>query len=226
VPPHASAYGLDAGKSTWAISFLRFRRELLLPFDRDATAFPTPRTWEFASKIVKGGASKEVERELIKATVGEGAAVEFSGFLEKFRSLPNIDSILRDPTKEPVLGDPASLYAIASALARVASDTNFDSIHSYLERMPSEFSVRDTRKGTLRTNEQKRKRTPRAHDEAANRTAERKGVVNRARVMFQPVPRRKALNSRPTNICRFLATSFRRVRRLTRRESDRHLLET
>ena len=34
------------------IAFLRFRPELLSAFDRDANAFPSPRSWEFVSRIL------------------------------------------------------------------------------------------------------------------------------------------------------------------------------
>jgi hypothetical protein len=41
-------------------------------------------------------------------------------------------------------------YAVASALAHRASDTNFDRICLYLDRMPTEFRVLSVRDATLR----------------------------------------------------------------------------
>ena len=67
-----------------------------------------------------------------------------------FRELPNIDAILLNPTQEPVPENAAAQYAVASALARCASDTNFDRICLYLNRLPTEFRVLCVRDATLR----------------------------------------------------------------------------
>jgi hypothetical protein len=67
-----------------------------------------------------------------------------------FRDLPNIDAILLKPQKEPVPDNAAAQYAVASALARCASDTNFDRICAYLNRMPTEFRVLCVRDASLR----------------------------------------------------------------------------
>src|SRR4029077_13861246 len=123
------------------IAFIRFRPELLSAFDRDANAFPSPRSWEFVSRILDSGAERCVEHELFVGAVGSGAATEFSAFLRMFRELPNIDAILLNPLKEPVPENAAAQYAVASALARVASDTNFDRVCLYLDPLPTEFRV-------------------------------------------------------------------------------------
>ena len=91
-----------------------------------------------------------MEHELFAGAVGTGAATEFSAFLGMFRDLPNIDAILMNPLKEPVPEKAAAQYAVASALARCASDTNFDRVCLYLDRMPTEFSVLCVRDASLR----------------------------------------------------------------------------
>jgi hypothetical protein len=67
-----------------------------------------------------------------------------------FRELPNIDAILLNPTSEPVPDAAAAQYAVASALAHRATDTNFDRICLYLDRIPTEFRVLCVRDATLR----------------------------------------------------------------------------
>jgi len=52
--------------------------------------------------------------------------------------------------REPVPENAAAQYAVASALARCASDTNFDRICLYLNRLPTEFRVLCVRDATLR----------------------------------------------------------------------------
>lgn len=76
-----------------------------------------------------------------------------SAFLHMFRDLPSIDGILLNPMGEPVPESPAAQYAIASALAHRASDTNFDRICLYLERMPTEFRVLCVRDASARAPE-------------------------------------------------------------------------
>ena len=145
-----SEWAIQAGVRPEVIAFLRFRSELLNAFDRDANAFPSPRSWEFVSRILDSAPDPGVEHELFAGAVGSGAATEFSAFLRMFRELPNIDAILVNPHKEPVPENAAAQYAVASALAHRASDTNLDRICVYLDRMPTEFSVLCVRDASLR----------------------------------------------------------------------------
>lgn len=124
------------------IAFLRFRPELLHKFDRSEKAFPSPRSWEFVSRITGQQPGKTVEFELFKGTIGNGAAVEYYAFLQLFRNLPSIDAILLNPTSAPVpTNDIGSLFAIAAALSRRADVSNFRRVLQYLDRMPQEYGV-------------------------------------------------------------------------------------
>jgi hypothetical protein len=145
-----SEWAIGAGIRPEVIAFIRFRPQLLSAFDRDANAFPSPRSWEFVSRMLDSGPDASVEHEMFAGAVGTGAATEFSGFLKMFRELPNIDAILLNPGGEPVPESPAAQYAVASALAHRASDTNFDRISLYLDRLPTEFRVLSVRDATLR----------------------------------------------------------------------------
>ena len=145
-----SLWAIQAGIRPEVIAFLRFRQELLSVFDRDAMAFPSPRSWEFASRILDANPNPSLEHELFAGAVGTGPATEFSAFLRMFRELPNIDAILLNPLKEPVPENAAAQYAVASALAKCASDTNFDRVCLYLNRMPTEFRVLCVRDASLR----------------------------------------------------------------------------
>lgn len=145
-----SEWAIQAGIRPEVIAFLRFRQELLSAFERDANAFPSPRSWEFVSRILNTSPDQTIEHELFAGAVGAGAATEFSAFLKSFRELPNIDAILMNPLKEPVPENAAAQYAVASALAHCATDTNFDRICAYLGRMPTEFSVLSVRDASLR----------------------------------------------------------------------------
>ncbi len=145
-----SEWAIRAGIRPEVIAFLRFRPEVLSAFDRAANAFPSPRSWQFVSRILDSAPDQSVEHELFAGAVGTGAATEFSAFLRMFRELPNIDAILVNPLKEPVPENAAAQYAVSSALARCASDTNFDRVCLYLNRMPTEFRVLCVRDASLR----------------------------------------------------------------------------
>src|SRR6476646_5413120 len=69
-----SEWAVQSGIRPEVIAFLRFRPELLSAFYRDANAFPSPRSWEFASRILDSGPDESIEHELFAGAVGTGAA--------------------------------------------------------------------------------------------------------------------------------------------------------
>jgi hypothetical protein len=137
------AWAVDNDMPPQLIAFLRFRPNLLHAFDPKSSekAFPCPRTWQFVGDIIKAGAPPAIEHELFKGTVGEGAAVELSGFLRIWRKLPSLDGILTNPQTAAVPEDPATLFAVAGGLARRASDKNFDRVMTYANRIPKEWQT-------------------------------------------------------------------------------------
>jgi hypothetical protein len=131
------------------IAFLRFKPDLLHDGDArlDQNAWPTPRSWEMASDVLKGTArqsvrtSGEVEAQVLEGTIGPAATAEFVGFLRLFRQLPSIDEILLNPQNAPVPDEPSAQIAIATALGRVMSDLSVAKGVKYLDRMPVEMRV-------------------------------------------------------------------------------------
>lgn len=137
------AWALPAGIATEVVAFVRFRPNLLHDFDptRQDKAFPTPRSWEFISDLMKTQPAKEIEYDLYAGCVGEGAAAEFTGFLRVFRKMTSPDVVLNDPKNAPVPEDPATLYAMCGALAARATEQTFERIVTYSDRLQPEFSV-------------------------------------------------------------------------------------
>lgn len=134
-------WAIDHGVLPELVSFIRFRPNLLHDFDPQRDQNPTPRAWvEGVSEII-GSVPSEAEHECFSGAVGAGPAAEFTGFLKIFRKLPNPDTVLLHPDKADVPKDPAVLYAMAGSLATRASNSNFDRLVTYCERMPPEFSV-------------------------------------------------------------------------------------
>ena len=121
-------------------AFLRFRPRLLHDFDPRSSdrAFASPRSWEFASRILDAAPDGPLEEELLAGTIGQAAAAELSGFLREWRHLPSVESVLNDPEEAPVPADPASLYALCEALAL---RTTREALAAYAGRLPAEFGV-------------------------------------------------------------------------------------
>jgi MoxR-like ATPase len=144
-------WALNNNIVTELIAFLRYRPALLHSFDpkKNEKSFPSPRAWEFVSKVVSSKMSPALEHEIVKGTVGEAAAAEFIGFLRIFRNLTSPDLILLKPETIEVPKDAAVLYALCGALSRKASEQNFDRLVKFFNRMPAEFSVLAVRDSIL-----------------------------------------------------------------------------
>ncbi|MCJ2163372.1 MULTISPECIES: MoxR family ATPase [unclassified Pseudodesulfovibrio] len=125
------------------LAFIRFRPNLLHDFEpkKNEKAFPSPRSWEFAARIIASTPDPDVELSLLKGTIGPGAAAEFAGFSRMFRQLPDPDAVINHPTTAVIPEEPATLYALCEALAKRAGDKTADSIITYASRLPSEFGV-------------------------------------------------------------------------------------
>ena len=136
-------WALGNSIATPVLAFLRYRPALLHSFDpkKNEKSFPTPRAWEFVSKLFQTKPGPDIEYDLYSGTVGEGPAAEFLGFLKVYRKLPNPDKVLMEPDKAPVPEDPATLYALTGALARKASEQTMERLVTYAGRLPAEFSV-------------------------------------------------------------------------------------
>lgn len=133
-------WALGAGVRAEVLAFMRFRPALLHAHDtkRECHAFATPRGWADVSQIL--GLNTLIERELIVGRVGDGAAGEFCAFLGLFRNMISPDQVLLNPLTAEVPSNAGILYALAEALARRATDKNFDAVMAYANRMPKEYA--------------------------------------------------------------------------------------
>lgn len=138
-----SHWAMDNEIHTDLRAFIRFRPNLLHCFDgaTNPRAFPSPRSWAFVNDIYKDNHSADDEYELIKGTVGEGAAAEFSGFVRQIKDLPTIDQVLLDPDGTKVPTSPAGRYAMATALDAKTTTNNIGRVMKYIDRLPVEFQV-------------------------------------------------------------------------------------
>ncbi len=117
------------------IGFLRFRPELLFDFDpaRNPTAFPTPRSWEFAHRALqKFGDQPDLLGPALAACVGQAAGIEFSAYLANLSRMPDLDAIVEGRPAD-VPRDTDLQYAVAAALvARAIRNKNGTNIKEML----------------------------------------------------------------------------------------------
>lgn len=125
------------------VEFIRFRPDLLFQFDskRHENAFPTPRSWEFVSKLMKNnnGVSKEIINEAIKGTVGDGITVEFQQFLKMKNELPSVDEIFKGKDFVPDKTD--LCCAFVTALVIKAESNQFERLLKYSAKLKPEVTV-------------------------------------------------------------------------------------
>jgi hypothetical protein len=132
------------------VAFLRFKPELLHQADTtsDANAWPTPRSWEMASSVLTGFASRrngsaavgssELEAQLLEGTIGEAATIELVAFLRLFRQLPSVQEILLNPDTAPVPDEASARIANRDRACRVLTDHSVTKGMRYLERLQPE----------------------------------------------------------------------------------------
>lgn len=141
----AAASGIHAGLR----AFLRFRPSLLHNFqpDRNEKAFPSPRSWEFVSRILCATTEESTSAHtttlfpLLKGAVGEAAAAECMSFLRMMHDLPDADTVLRNPDTVSIPDDPAVVYALCESVARRACVRTMPQVSTLASRLPVEFGV-------------------------------------------------------------------------------------
>jgi hypothetical protein len=151
--PDWEAWAMKSEVHTDVLAFIHALPQNLHKFDKDTIndrAFPTPRSWFFASNILKANPSAEVEYDLLAGTIGAGTATEFNTWLKVRRQLPSVESILAAPEKAKVPDRADMQYAISIALARVMDNTTADPALRYLYRLSAEYVVMAAQTATTR----------------------------------------------------------------------------
>ena len=137
-----SAWAAQQGLAAEVIFFLQYRPELLHQFDPQSqdAAFPCPRTWAFVSRLLQGAQTLafDVQRSLIRGTVGTAAAVEFCAFLRIWQDLPHPRAVLSDPDHAEIPTNASALLALCGSLYRLVDDTSIDSLVTYAQRLRPE----------------------------------------------------------------------------------------
>jgi len=110
-------YGARKGISEQILAFVSARTNMLHMPLANSPAWPSPRSWELASRLLAAGLA-------IAPAVGQGAAVEFATYIEVFGKLPDVAAILAGKGEGiPFPTDPDVRWATVTALSsRAAKD--------------------------------------------------------------------------------------------------------
>jgi len=126
------------------ISFINFRPKLLnnfKPTHSDYT-FANARTWEFASKLIKGRDKLDhIDTTILAGTLGDGVAREFNAFTSLFGKLYSIDEILKNPEHIEMPTEPSVIYAYTGMLSEHINIGNIGKLLKFITRMPIEMML-------------------------------------------------------------------------------------
>lgn len=134
------AWAAGAGIQPGVIAYITNSPQSLLVFDADAKAFPSPRAWERASRILDAlsGASASARLAALSGTLGEGEAARFHGFLKLKDQLITPREIFADPAGVPVPVERDRLVFTIINAAGAVSPKESKAFFSYLDRLPPE----------------------------------------------------------------------------------------
>ena len=124
------------------MAFLKQRADYLHQFGKDyyGKQFPTPRGWFYTSDLLDQSFDQTVRAELIKGTVGEKAATDFEQFLRVYKSMPDIDAILKGKDI-PVPSALDVRYCVVMGLAARVGKKNIHLALKWLGGLPKELET-------------------------------------------------------------------------------------
>ena len=128
-------HALGQGLHEQIVAFLAFRPELLHKMDAQRPAWPSPRSWEMASRL-------HAAQMEIAPVVGEAAAGEFLSYIELYRVLPDLDPVLAGEGENVKFPDePSARYAVTIGLTVRAREAarGYNGFKWLSERAPAEW---------------------------------------------------------------------------------------
>ncbi len=136
------AWAYRNGVHPLVVAFLSTRRELLFKRSKDDRAFPTPRSWEMASDVIRTLGPGKASMDVLAGVVGDGAAAEIVGYCEGALREEELLKIIEKPESESLPTKLGDLYALVSYLILRAEDAGVRrSAGILLGRLPAEMAV-------------------------------------------------------------------------------------
>ena len=137
-------WAIQAGIDHRIMAYISRYNEKLYNFDPDHNdkTFACPRTWEFASRLIKDNPNDLTSMiALLAGTLGEGMAREFIMFTAIYKDLPTMRDILANPAVIEINEEPSMLWATSHMVATHTTKGNLATLMQYIERLPVEFTT-------------------------------------------------------------------------------------
>ena len=129
--------------SPFVTGFLRSRAEFLHKFDRDANAYPSPRSWArvnalltMADKFLRQPVDSIHMRQAIAGQIGEEAASAFVGYVKLYDKVPDLDALIANPDRATIDMDSGIMYHVVAGLSARMDSKNAANILKYVRRLP------------------------------------------------------------------------------------------
>ncbi len=140
-------WAYEKGIDSSIIAFLNYDKKRLFDFDpqKNEKSFPTPRSWEYADKILKSKLPSSLLLEALKGTVGEECAIEYLSFRKVMKDLPDILKIVKGEIKEIDISDPKVLYSLIAGIINILMENHkeefIDNALEFSFSLPGEFAI-------------------------------------------------------------------------------------
>lgn len=110
------------------VGYLTFQKSDLFDFNPTTSSrgFPTPRSWEFVSRLIKNDPNlpEMVMLGLMAGAVGDGAAIKFLEYRKNAAQLPNPSDILSGKVTDLKAKEVAVCYALTTGLCYELKEAN------------------------------------------------------------------------------------------------------
>jgi len=135
-------WAIESKINPLVLGFIGIRPELLMGNPGETVAYPTPRSWEMVSDIIKAHGSINDCSDVIPGIVGEAAAIEFLGYTKKTIDEDAFRVILMNPETAALPTSLSDVFALTSWFSYFGKEEKVRSAGAtLLLRLTPEFAV-------------------------------------------------------------------------------------
>ena len=127
-------WAADHGVNAHVMAFLKSAPKHLYAFDADSMAWPSLRTWKFASDVINAGHKGKVLEALLFGSVGEKVGTELCAFLDRSLDLPSYADVIADPLGVPLPSKAGMVFSLTGMVAASAKIKDIDQVLKFFER--------------------------------------------------------------------------------------------
>lgn len=143
-PMDTVKYMASAGFDHRITGYLAFDPDAVHRFNPESAddTFPCPRTWEFASSLIKDKAQLDhIDIALLAGTVDTGTANDFATFCDYYGEIPSQKEILAAPSIVPIKNEPGVHWACVTQAAQYMTPETADAYGEFISRFGPDMQV-------------------------------------------------------------------------------------